>query len=56
MAAKLGLLEMVPPIVRRVRAWDLAATEVGAVVGRGKPADPDWTVGLLLGRTDLGRM
>lgn len=30
-------------------------TEAGAVIGRGKPADPDWTVGLLLGRTDLGR-
>lgn len=33
----------VPPVVRTVRAWDLAAT---VAVGR---RDPDWTVGLKLG-------
>jgi len=41
-----------PVVVRGVRAWDLAATEDGTMVGAGakKKADPDWTVGLLLGR------
>ena len=53
--AKVGVLDQVPPIVRRVRAWDLAATEAGAVVSSGKTMDPDWTVGVLLGKTDLGR-
>lgn len=39
-----GLVDAVPANVQRVRAWDFAATEA-------KPGtDPDWTVGLLMGR------
>ena len=41
-----------------VRAWDLAATEAGAVTGGGRRvgvADPDWTVGVKLGRITTGR-
>ena len=37
-----------PPVGTSVRAWDLAATEQK---GSG---DPDWTVGLLMTRTDMG--
>jgi len=46
-----------PVVVRKVRAWDLAATEEGTLVGAGakKKADPDWTVGVLLGRLSDGR-
>lgn len=40
---KVILPHQLPERLRRVRYWDLAATEVK----RGK--DPDWTVGLLLG-------
>ncbi len=36
-----------PAAPRRVRAWDLAATQGGA-------GDPDWTVGLRLARTETG--
>lgn len=44
---KIRILDAAPTpdqFVRRVRAWDLAATEKQA------GADPDWTVGALLGR------
>lgn len=36
-------------VVRWVRAWDIAATEAAA------RRDPDWTVGVLVGRTPGGR-
>jgi predicted phage terminase large subunit-like protein len=55
MVKMIGILDQLPPVVRRVRAWDLAATEAGAVTKGGKPSDPDWTVGLLLAKTDRGR-
>ena len=38
----------VPAGSARVRKWDLAATE------EGQGANPDWTVGLLMARDDLG--
>lgn len=42
-------LETAPAVKTQVRAWDLAATaETGT-------RDPDWTVGLLLGKMDDGR-
>src|SRR5262249_39362092 len=42
------MIESVPPNLRKVRSWDLAASEA-------KPgADPDWTVGVLLGRSTDG--
>jgi len=52
---KLAVHDDVPSLVRRVRAWDLAATEAGATVGKKRGADPDWTVGVLLGKTTAGR-
>ena len=43
------VLDAAPVVVNTVRAWDLAATkQVGS-------NDPDWTVGVKLGRTDEGR-
>lgn len=42
-------LDAAPPVVAQVRAWDLAAT---AQTGT---RDPDWTVGLRLGRLADGR-
>ncbi len=42
------LLDAEPPCDRAVRAWDLAATEAG------EGGDPDWTVGLKLGRVGPG--
>lgn len=47
-ADRIPVLDAAPPAVRAVRAWDLAATS--ATEGR----DPDWTVGLKLGRTEAG--
>lgn len=46
---RLDVADEVPAGLRCVRAWDLAATAAGD--GR----DPDWTVGLKLGRDDAGR-
>jgi predicted phage terminase large subunit-like protein len=40
------VLDTVPPLVARVRAWDLAATPMDEVKAR----DPDWTAGVLMGR------
>jgi predicted phage terminase large subunit-like protein len=45
---RVGVLDAEPECRRVVRAWDLAATAVGE--GR----DPDWTVGLKLGRLEGG--
>ena len=45
---QIGLRDAPPATTGAVRAWDLAATEAGA------GADPDWTVGLKLGRADSG--
>lgn len=42
--------DVMPGCARVVRAWDLAATEAGS--GR----DPDWTVGIKLGRTMQGAL
>jgi predicted phage terminase large subunit-like protein len=47
--ARIPVLDSAPEATRLVRAWDLAAT--AAVSGR----DPDWTVGLKLGRDPGGR-
>ncbi|MBN9508264.1 MAG: phage terminase large subunit, partial [Alphaproteobacteria bacterium] len=47
---RIGVLEEMPECRRVVRAWDLAATEAGQ--GR----DPDWTVGVKLGRLEEGRV
>ncbi len=47
---QIGVIDSLPPDIRYVRAWDLAAT--AAAEGR----DPDWTVGLKLGRDGQGRL
>jgi predicted phage terminase large subunit-like protein len=42
------VVDHAPAGLCRVRSWDLAATE-------GRPgADPDWTAGVLMGRSDAG--
>ncbi len=46
---KIAVLDEMPACRRIVRAWDLAATAVG-----GGSHDPDWTVGVKLGRMDAG--
>jgi predicted phage terminase large subunit-like protein len=46
--ARIAVLDTAPEVVACVRAWDLAAT-------RGSDGDPDWTVGLKLGRTANGQ-
>jgi predicted phage terminase large subunit-like protein len=47
--AQISIADATPPLRNSVRAWDLAATEqVGA-------RDPDWTVGVLMHRTQDGR-
>jgi predicted phage terminase large subunit-like protein len=48
--AAIGTVQAAPAEARYVRAWDLAAT--AAAEGR----DPDWTVGLKLGREPGGRI
>ncbi len=45
---QIALLDAAPACAAAVRAWDLAATEAGA------GGDPDWTVGLKLGRLEGG--
>jgi predicted phage terminase large subunit-like protein len=40
------LVDRVPPLVARVRAWDLASTPKDEAAGR----DPDWTAGVLMGK------
>ncbi len=47
---RVATLSVAPDATRCVRAWDLAAT--AAATGR----DPDWTVGLKLGRDLSGRL
>ncbi|MCW3477663.1 phage terminase large subunit [Limobrevibacterium gyesilva] len=47
---RIDVIEAAPAELRSVRAWDLAATAAGE--GR----DPDWTVGLKLGRDAAGRI
>jgi predicted phage terminase large subunit-like protein len=49
-SSRIGVLDSAPACDRAVRAWDLAATSAGA--GR----DPDWTVGLKLGRSAAGAL
>ncbi len=46
--SRIGVLDAAPDCWREVRAWDLAATT--AEGGR----DPDWTVGVKLGRAETG--
>jgi predicted phage terminase large subunit-like protein len=48
--ARIATLDVAPDAVILVRAWDLAAT--AAAAGQ----DPDWTVGLKLGRDASGRL
>lgn len=43
-----GVVPSAPADAKRIRKWDLAATEAS----RG--SDPDWTVGLKMGRDDSG--
>jgi predicted phage terminase large subunit-like protein len=45
--ARISVLETAPPVVDTVRAWDLAS-------GTADQGDPDWTVGLKLGRSAEG--
>jgi len=47
--ARIGTVEAVPAGLKAVRAWDLAATTAA------EGGDPDWTVGLKLGRDTMGR-
>jgi predicted phage terminase large subunit-like protein len=47
---RIGILETAPAELRCVRAWDLAAT------AESEGRDPDWTVGLKLGRDSMGRL
>jgi predicted phage terminase large subunit-like protein len=49
-AGRIDVVEAAPAGLRMVRAWDLAATS--ASEGR----DPDWTVGMKLGRDEAGRV
>jgi predicted phage terminase large subunit-like protein len=41
-----GIVDRLPHLIARVRAWDLAATPEDEETAR----DPDWTVGLLMGK------
>jgi predicted phage terminase large subunit-like protein len=45
-----AVVEQAPPLVSRARAWDLAATPKD----EAKARDPDWTVGVLLGKDAAG--
>lgn len=45
---QIGVLEAIPAGLRPVRAWDLAST---AATGT---RNPDWTVGVLLAKTNIG--
>ena len=47
---RIDMVDAAPAGLTTVRAWDLAATAAGE--GR----DPDWTVGLKLGRDGMGRL
>ncbi len=48
---RITVLEEAPACRQEVRAWDLAATALG-----GGTRDPDWTVGVKLGRMEDGRL
>jgi len=51
------ILEVIPldeEIKRKVRYWDLAASEVKLIGRRSKMSDPDHTVGTLLSQSSLG--
>ncbi len=45
-----GLVDTIPQLTHRVRAWDLAATPKD----EAKARDPDWTAGVLLGKDASG--
>jgi predicted phage terminase large subunit-like protein len=45
-----GLVDREPDLVRKVRAWDLAATPKDDK----QAGDPDWTAGVLLGKAEDG--
>ena len=45
-----GTVDTEPALVRKVRAWDLAATPKD----EKQAGDPDWTAGVLLGKTEDG--
>jgi predicted phage terminase large subunit-like protein len=45
-----GVVDRVPPLVGKVRAWDLAATPKD----EAKASDPDWTAGVLMGKDRSG--
>jgi predicted phage terminase large subunit-like protein len=49
-AARIDVVDAAPAGLRVVRAWDLAATAAG------EARDPDWTVGMKLGRDEAGRI
>lgn len=44
------VVDVAPPVVKWVRAWDLAATEK-----RGENHDPDYSVGVRMGKTEDGQ-
>lgn len=46
---KIEIVDAPPPMVRSVRAWDFASTPEGA------GSDPDYTAGVLIGKTAEGR-
>jgi len=46
--------KIVPANCRRVRFWDLAATETPKGTAARRMGDPDWTAGLLLARATSG--
>lgn len=46
---KIEIVDAPPPLVRSVRAWDFASTPEGA------GSDPDYTAGVLIGKTAEGR-
>lgn len=48
---KVVIHQETPPLARKVRAWDLAATDPTEQKG----TEPDWTCGALLGLTTSGR-
>jgi predicted phage terminase large subunit-like protein len=43
-----AIVDKLPPLLARVRAWDLAATPKD----EAKANDPDWTCGLLMGKAE----
>lgn len=43
------IVDVIPPIYRKLRFWDMAATDPELQMKKKRSSDPDYTVGLLLG-------